>query len=66
MRALPAIGGAFILLLRQHPALGTYGPMLHRRASGQYYAFIVIAVTFAALLVAAALRSAPIVMILTL
>ena len=66
MRALPAIGGAFILLLRQHPALGTYGPMLHRRASGQNYAFIVIAVTFVALLVAAALRSAPSVLILPL
>lgn len=40
--------------------------MLHRRATGQRYAFIVIAVTFAALLVAAALRSAPSVMMLPL
>ncbi|ABQ68892.1 major facilitator superfamily MFS_1 [Rhizorhabdus wittichii RW1] len=40
--------------------------MLHRRATGQRYAFIVIAVTFLALLVAAALRSAPSVLILPL
>ncbi|KKC24456.1 MFS transporter [Sphingomonas sp. SRS2] len=40
--------------------------MLHRRASGQKYAFIVIAVTFVTLLVAAALRSAPSVMIVPL
>lgn len=40
--------------------------MLHRRATGQHYAFIVIAVTFVALLVAAALRSAPSVMMLPL
>lgn len=40
--------------------------MLHRRATGQRYAFIVIAVTFVALLVAAALRSAPSVLILPL
>jgi len=38
--------------------------MLHRRAAGQGYAFVVIAITFAALLVAAALRSAPGVLIL--
>jgi len=40
--------------------------MLHRRASGQRYALIVIAVTFAALLVSAALRSAPSVLMLPL
>lgn len=40
--------------------------MLHRRASGQRYAFVVIAITFLALLVAAALRSAPSVLILPL
>jgi MFS family permease len=40
--------------------------MLHRRATGQRYAFVVIAVTFLALLVAAALRSAPSVLILPL
>lgn len=40
--------------------------MLHRRASGQRYAFVVIAVTFVALLVAAALRSAPSVLMLPL
>ncbi len=40
--------------------------MLHRRATGQHYAFVVIAVTFVALLVAAALRSAPSVMMLPL
>lgn len=40
--------------------------MLHRRATGQRYAFVVIAVTFFALLVAAALRSAPSVLILPL
>lgn len=38
--------------------------MLHRRASGQRYAFVVIALTFVSLLVAAALRSAPSVLIL--
>ena len=37
--------------------------MLHRSASGQRYAFIVIAVTFVSLLVAAGLRSAPSVLI---
>jgi MFS family permease len=40
--------------------------MLHRRATGQRYAFVVIAVTFVTLLVAAALRSAPSVLILPL
>lgn len=40
--------------------------MLHRRATGQGYAFVVIAITFVALLVAAALRSAPSVLILPL
>ncbi|ARR54256.1 MFS transporter [Rhizorhabdus wittichii DC-6] len=40
--------------------------MLHRRTTGQRYAFVVIAVTFFALLVAAALRSAPSVLILPL
>ncbi|MFC0306617.1 MFS transporter [Rhizorhabdus histidinilytica] len=40
--------------------------MLYRRATGQRYAFVVIAVTFFALLVAAALRSAPSVLILPL
>lgn len=40
--------------------------MLHRRASGQNYAFVVIALTFVTLLVAAALRSAPSVMIVPL
>jgi MFS family permease len=40
--------------------------MLHRRASGQNYAYVVLAVTFVALLVAAALRSAPSVLILPL
>lgn len=33
--------------------------MLHRRASGQNYAFVVVAITFVALLVSAGLRSAP-------
>ncbi|MET0374497.1 MAG: MFS transporter [Rhizorhabdus sp.] len=40
--------------------------MLHRRATGQNYAFVVIAVTFVTLLVAAAVRSAPSVMIVPL
>ena len=40
--------------------------MLHRRASGQGYAFVVLAITFIALLIAAALRSAPSVLILPL
>jgi len=40
--------------------------MLHRHASGQRYAFVVVAITFLALLVAAALRSAPSVLILPL
>ncbi|WP_340316672.1 MFS transporter [Rhizorhabdus argentea] len=40
--------------------------MLHRRATGQGYAFVVIAITFVALLVAAALRAAPSVLILPL
>ena len=40
--------------------------MLYRRASGQGYAFVVIAMTFAALLVSAALRSAPGVLMLPL
>jgi MFS family permease len=40
--------------------------MLHRRASGQRYAFVVIGVAFVALLVSAALRSAPSVLMLPL
>ncbi|ATE63573.1 MFS transporter [Rhizorhabdus dicambivorans] len=40
--------------------------MLHRRASGQRYAFVVMTVTFVALLVSAALRSAPSVLMLPL
>ena len=53
-------------MLHPHVPIGTHAIMLHRRASGQNYAFVVIAVTFAALLAAAALRSAPSVMILPL
>ncbi len=37
--------------------------MLHKSASGQRYAFVVLAITFVSLLVAAALRSAPSVLI---
>ena len=40
--------------------------MLHRRASGPRYAFVVIGVAFVALLVSAALRSAPSVLMLPL